>query len=99
MTQKKSPWFALLALAFGFLGGAVSIELFGGPSRPAQFGPTVIEAQEFLLVDPQGKRLGQFMVAPSGDAVIMLYDKDGKLAWVAPEPFRPFQPLGDEPTK
>ena len=39
------------------------------------------------------------MVAPSGDAVVMLYDKDGKLAWVAPEPLREFQPLGDEPAK
>ena len=94
MTQKKSPWFALLALAFGFLGGAVSGELFGGPSRPAQFGPTVIEAQEFRLVDPQGKRRGQFMVAPSGDAVIMLYNGDGEIYWVAPGPLRPFQPLG-----
>ena len=99
MTQKKSPWFALLALVFGFLGGAVASELLGGSSRSAQFGPSVIEAQEFRLVDRQGKRRGQLMVAPSGDAVIMLYDKDGKLAWVAPEPFRPFQPLGDEPTK
>ncbi len=99
MTQKKSPWLALLALVFGFLGGAVSSELFGGPSRPAQFGPTVIEAQEFRLVDRQGEQRGRFMLAPSGDAVIMLYDKDGKPAWVAPEPLRPFQPLGEKPSK
>ncbi len=99
MTQKKSPWFAVVALVFGFLGGAISGELFGGPSRPAQFGPTVIEAQEFRLVDRQGEPRGQLMVAPSGDAVVMLYDKDGKLAWVAPEPLRQFRPLGDEPTK
>ena len=99
MIQKKNPWFAVSALAFGFVGGAISGELFGGPSRPAQFGPTVIEAQEFRLVDRRGEPRGQLMVAPSGDAVVMLYDKHGKLVWVAPGPLREFRPLGDEPAK
>ena len=31
MIQKKNPWFAVSALAFGFVGGAISGELFWGP--------------------------------------------------------------------
>ena len=94
MTQKKSPWFRAFSVGIRFSRWSSLQRAFWRPFTACTIRPTVIEAQEFRLVDRQGEQRGRFMLAPSGDAVIMLYDKDGKLAWVAPEPLRPFQPLG-----
>jgi hypothetical protein len=64
MSRKQTTLVVSLALFCGFLGGMLSQQI--GLTVSAQSGPAEkIEAQEFRLVDAQGKLLGLIKPAPT----------------------------------
>jgi len=76
-----------LALATGFLGGAVSHYLAPAPVRAdSPSAPAEVRARSFLLVNEQGSVLGKFTVDRSGRPSIRLFDSSGREVWSAEGP-------------
>jgi hypothetical protein len=52
-----------------------------GPLARARAGQTVpvLEAQQFLLLDPAGRRRGEWRLDTDGEPWILLYGADGKI--------------------
>ncbi|HXZ18948.1 MAG TPA: hypothetical protein VEG63_03310 [Candidatus Acidoferrales bacterium] len=77
-----------LALAAGFVGGAVSHYLAAVPVRADAPPPTPAEirARSFLLVNEQGSVLGKFIVDRTGRPSIRLFDPSGREVWSAEGP-------------
>lgn len=61
---------AAAALAIG-----IAAVVLMGQARPAT---KVVEAEQFVLLDPAGKPRGMLSVSPDGSAGLALVDKDGK---------------------
>jgi hypothetical protein len=82
MRRKETVRIAVVALFFGLLGGAISQRLLNGDSVLAQ--AKEVKAQEFRLLDQDDNVLGVWTIDPTGEAVIMLFDKQNRLVWRAP---------------
>ena len=104
MLKKQNLGIAIVALVFGFLGGAVSHRLFNSYSVSAQsatpevHSSEIVKAQGFQLVDEEGNILGVWTRDQHGEPLMMFYDGQ-KLLWSAPPEarFRPM-PLIAEPS-
>jgi len=89
MLKKQNLGIAIVALVFGFFGGAVAHRLFSNDSVSAQSEPAevhsseIVKAQGFQLVDEEGKILGVWTRDEHGEPVMMLYDNQ-RLLWSAP---------------
>ena len=92
MTQK---WTLVIALAAGFVGGAISnrFSLVPVHAQNSNASPKEIRAQSFVLVDPSDRALGTFTVEPlvpqyvKGRPVVephvVLRDSEGREIWRA----------------
>jgi hypothetical protein len=81
MTMRKEWTFAAIALAAGFVGGALS----GGLGTVfAQQRGTEISAERFVVVDSKGMKRGELGVDAQGRAILNLYSENGRLLWAAP---------------
>jgi hypothetical protein len=68
------------ALCAGFLGGMAGARLTNAPSVEAQRGRAkVVEAEEFRLVQPDGKAVGRFQVDSNGRPNLALFDAHGEV--------------------
>ena len=61
----------VFAVLLGLLGGSYA----QGP------GPEVIRSKEFVLLDGQGHKRGEWTVDASGQGVLRMYDNAGSLVW------------------
>lgn len=77
-----------LALAAGFVGGALSHSLAvpsvhaQSPAAPA----TEVRARSFLLVNDKGQVVGKFSAESNGKPAIRLFDASGREIWSAEAP-------------
>jgi hypothetical protein len=78
-----------LSLAAGFLGGALALLVFQGPvvvaeeTPPARATPSVVSAEEFRLMDKQGRLRGLFSFSADGEPYLTLIDQqDTRRVWV-----------------
>jgi len=77
MNQKQFLLTLLVAVMSGFLGGALSVWFLMPQSVLAQDEPQkVIEAEEFRVVDEDGKTLWEVSSRPDGHASMTLLNKD-----------------------
>ena len=92
MLKKQNLGIAIVALVFGFLGGAVSHRLFNNYSVSAQSATPEVHSSEI------GNILGVWTRDQHGEPLMMFYDGQ-KLLWSAPPEarFRPM-PLIAEPS-
>jgi hypothetical protein len=75
----KQWLFALLALAGGMLGGALTNRLAAAlPAFAAEVPAKSLAAQEILLVDAHGKTHASLHLNPEGMPVLQMYDLAGK---------------------
>jgi len=84
--MKKMHW--VLALAAGFVGGALS-HFLAAPAVHAESRPAPVaevRAHSFVLVNGQGRVLGTFAADPGGLPSIRLYDPNGRELWSAEGP-------------
>jgi hypothetical protein len=87
MKMRKELVFAMIALAAGFVGGALS----GGLRTVfAQQRATEITAERFTVVDSKGVRRGEFGLDSQGRILLDLYNENGRLLWAAPASVRAF---------
>jgi hypothetical protein len=82
MTNRRHWLYALLALAGGFIGGMIAIQLAPGESMAAAKAARarsarVVKAEQFVLVDRSGTQRGALQVA-DGTASLALNDGDGR---------------------
>ncbi len=82
MTKWKYGWLVLALLSSSLLGGVVSQKLAPG---------NVVTAEEFRLVDKEGKLYATLTVTPKG-GTLRLYDRTRRIIWQAPDSVR-FIPL------
>ena len=77
-----------LALAAGFVGGALSHYLAPAPVRAEALPPVPAEvrARSFLLVNEYGSVIGKFTAARGGRPSIRLFDPTGREIWSAEAP-------------
>jgi len=87
MDRKQYGFLAVLVVASGFVGGAVSGRLFSARAvyaseikadpdrRPA---PTMLSSQHFRLTDQRGKTRAVLGMKPHGSVALEFYDKKGK---------------------
>ncbi|MBI3697213.1 MAG: hypothetical protein HY238_20555 [Acidobacteria bacterium] len=69
-----------VAAAGGMLGGAAAVRLLvGTPVLAQEKRAKVIEAEEFRLVESDGKPCGRFHVDKSGRPALFLFDKHGEV--------------------
>jgi hypothetical protein len=81
MKMRKEWALAVIALAAGFVGGALS----GGLRTVfAQQHATEITAERFTVVDSKGVNRGEFGVDAGGRIVLNLYGENGRILWSAP---------------
>lgn len=71
---------ATLALAVfaGFLGGAAGSHMTLYAQPP---GVDMLQSRNYVLLDGAGHKRGEWKVDPSGQAVLRLFDAQGRLAW------------------
>jgi hypothetical protein len=76
-----------LALAAGFVGGALSHYL-APPAVQAEtpVAPTELRARSFLLVNEKGSVRGTFALDGSGRPALRLFDANGREVWSAEGP-------------
>jgi hypothetical protein len=74
-----------LALAAGFVGGALSHYLAPTPVRAETLPPvpSEVRARSFLLVNDRGGVIGTFTADSSGRPAIRLFDSSGREVWRA----------------
>jgi hypothetical protein len=81
MKLRKEWVFTAIALAAGFVGGALS----GGLHTVfAQQRATEITAERFAVVDSKGVKRGEFGVDAQGRVELNLYSENGRILWSAP---------------
>jgi hypothetical protein len=79
--MRKQSILVMIAVAAGFLGGAVS----GGlRSVFAQERTTQIAAERFVVVDAKGMKRGELGLDSQGRIALNLYNENGRLLWAAP---------------
>ncbi len=77
----RRPWlYALLALAGGFIGGTMAIQLAPGESIAAAKAATmrVVKAEKFVLVNRAGTQRGALLIEGDGTSAIALSDDEGR---------------------
>src|SRR5947209_2565700 len=90
MYKKEYGMILVLSMAFGLVGGALASFLFlGGPvepvvvQEPMNQSPKVIDAEEFHLVDSQGKPRAFLALSPDGEPYLTLLDRnDTRRVWL-----------------
>jgi hypothetical protein len=69
----------VFAMTAGFIGGAI------GSSFKTVYAQTpgegIIHGREFVLLDAQGRKRGEWMVDSSDRGVIRMFDSKGSLIW------------------
>ena len=87
MFGQRPHWFIMLSLLSGFVGGVLSAFLFGSGYVVAQPNPTdttktadtdiqkTITAQEFRLIDSQGRVRAQLTFAENGQPFLHMRDE------------------------
>ena len=81
MKKVFSPVVILCAVSAGFLGGVASQWWRPMQTVSAQLqAPRQMQAQRFVLVDPNGRTRGEFRME-GAQPEIVLYDRDGSVAW------------------
>ena len=82
-----------LTLASGFVGSLVSRYL--APPRvfaQVQKASKEIQAQNFVLVNAQGRPMGLFGFNPQGKPIIRILDDQGRVVWTTEVPLVPGAP-------
>ena len=79
----RRPWlYALLALAGGFIGGMIAIQLAPGESMAAAKAKAaamrVVKAEKFVLVNRAGTQRGALLVEGDGTSALALSDDEGR---------------------
>jgi hypothetical protein len=68
-----------VAVLAGFAGGSVASHI---TSVYAQVpGVEIIRSRSFVLLDAEGRKRGEWMVNPSGQPVLRMYDAEGREIW------------------
>ena len=76
----------LLAFVAGIAGGIIASHLARVVPALAQTGPAkLISAEEFRPVDVSGAKHGEFRIRPDGTAELLIYGRDGRVVWSAPQ--------------
>ena len=89
--MKNRTLILISALACGFLGGAIANAIVASPVFAHDVPVERIIAQEFVLVDADGKVLGRFGKGADGGSLALL-DSKGAVVWSQPQPLvRPLQ--------
>jgi hypothetical protein len=78
----------ILAVAAGFLGGALSRYVAPPVARADALvaAPSELRAQSFLLVNEKGAVRGTFSLDASGNPALRLFDPRGREVWSAEGP-------------
>ncbi|MFY9270497.1 MAG: hypothetical protein WAO55_12215 [Candidatus Manganitrophaceae bacterium] len=79
--MKVSGRIWVVAIVAGWIGGAASGWLFGSRDAVAQKFPShskSVTAEDFHLVDKEGKLRGALFVSPKGGSGFALFDTEGK---------------------
>ena len=71
MTRKYFFAMILLTICFGVLGGAISGWVLVGENAFARPQTEIITAQQFLLTDDKGNKVGMFGMTDSGPALVI----------------------------
>ena len=80
MTPKQFCMLVFVSAASAFAGGLLGSRLFLAPTALAQSGRVkLIEAEEFRLVEKDGKPCGRFQVDKNGRPGVFLFDKHGEV--------------------
>ncbi len=80
MSQPRHATILLVAVGSGLLGGALSVRLFPVAQVSAEERHAkVIEAEEFRVVEKDGKPCGRFHVDRDGRPALFLFDKHGEV--------------------
>ena len=84
----------VLAMTAGLLGGMASTYI--SPSavfaQAPKAAPKEIQAQNFVLVNSEGKPMGLFGFNPQGKPIIKLVDERGMTIWTSEVPLVPGAP-------
>ncbi|HSU31862.1 MAG TPA: hypothetical protein VLJ11_11560 [Bryobacteraceae bacterium] len=81
MRKAFSPVVILCAVSAGFVGGVASQWWRPMQTVSAQIqAPRQMQAQRFVLVDPNGRTRGEFKMEGTQPEIV-LYDRDGSVAW------------------
>lgn len=77
--KRVALWLASAMMA-GLVGGMLSVWLFNGVAfaRKASKEKRVVTAEDFHLVDAEGKLRGALFVSAKGEPGFALFDKEGK---------------------
>lgn len=77
--KRVGLWLAA-AMVAGLIGGMLSVWLFNGVAfaRKASKEKKVVSAEDFHLVDGEGKLRGALFVSAKGEPGFALFDKEGK---------------------
>ena len=84
MKKKQLNSILVFALIAGFIGGAVSSQLFTVTPVCAEKGRKVVVAQEFRLVDEKGVTIGGFRVHPKTGPFLMMGDYSSDFVVLTP---------------
>ncbi len=76
MTHKQMLWLCAVTFIGGMVGGGVSYLLFSPNSVQAQ-NPNGVHAEEFLLLDANGKARAGLGLDAKGEVGLVLRSKDG----------------------
>lgn len=76
MTHKQMLWLCAVTFIGGMVGGGVSYLLFSPNSVQAQ-NPNGVHAEEFLLLDANGKARAGLGLDANGEVGLVLRSKDG----------------------
>ncbi|HKW87008.1 MAG TPA: hypothetical protein VJM82_08055 [Nitrospiraceae bacterium] len=87
MLKKEYGMILVLSMIFGLVSGALASFLFlSGPvvvQEPMNQSPKVISAEEFQLVDPQGKPRALLALSPDGEPYLTMLDRnDTRRVWL-----------------
>ena len=78
-------WMLSLALAAGWLGGAISRYATPTPAFAQSSAPKEIVAQSFVLTDENNNIVGVFRLSePHSGRTVVLADRNGREIWRAP---------------
>src|SRR5262249_6549769 len=80
MSQPRYATILLVAAGSGLAGGALAVRLFPvAPVFAEERHAKVIEAEEFRVVEKDGKPCGRFHVDRNGRPALFLFDKHGEV--------------------
>jgi hypothetical protein len=71
---------ALAGLIAGAMGGAIGSHM---TVYAQDSGIEILRSKNFVLLDRSGHKRGEWMMDPSGEPALRLFDSEGRLTWQA----------------